>query len=340
MTSAAHRTSRRASTGASAVAAPTGGDRLARRSMRALGTTALVVVTDPNALDRAATVLGRELDAIDRACSRFRADSELWRLHGAGGHAVEVGPVLFEALSVAVAVAEATDGAVDPTVGRAVEALGYDRDFAAVAPFGRPLDRGPVPAPGWWRVELDPERRRVRIPAGTHVDLGASAKALVSDRAARRIATELGVGVLVGVGGDVAVDGAVPDGGWPIGIAVDSSAPREAVHHVVAITSGGLASSSTVVRSWQRGTRRLHHIVDPRTGDVAPATWTLVSAVGASCVDANAAATAAVVWGTTAPARLAAMGRPARLVAPDGTVTTVAGWPEDRALGGSEAQAS
>jgi thiamine biosynthesis lipoprotein len=97
----------------------------------------------------------------------------------------------------------------------------------------------------------------------------------------------------------------------------------------VAIDRGGLASSSTAVRAWRRGERRLHHIVDPRSGDVAPAYWTLVSATGASCVDANAASTAAVVWGRDAPARVAALGQSARLVAADGSVTRVGGWPAE-----------
>jgi len=304
------------------------------RSFRALGTTVDVVVTEPDAADDAAALLRAELDAVDRACSRFRPDAELWALTGAEGRPVAVSELLYEAVGVACDVAERTGGAVDPTVGRAVEALGYDRDFAGVAPTGDPLAVVPRRPPGWWRIELDPARRTVRVPPGTLVDLGASAKAWAADRSAARIASAVGGGVLVNLGGDVAVAGPAPEGGWPVGIAPDSSTPAAAVREVVAVDAGGLASSSTAVRAWRRGARRLHHIVDPRTGDVAAPCWSLVSATGASCVDANAATTAAVVWGPDAPARIEALDQAARLVRDDGAVIRVGGWPADPRLVG------
>ena len=309
-------------------------ETLAARSLRALGTSVDLVVTEPAVVAAALELLRDELAAIDLACSRFRPDSELWSLTRAEGRPVVVSDLLYEAITVACDVAEHTGGAVDPTVGRAVEAAGYDRDFAAVAPTGDPLDLIPRKAAGWWRIECDPKHHTVRVPAGVLVDLGATAKALVADRAAARIADALRTGVLVNLGGDVAVAGRAPDGGWAVGIALDSSTPLDAVSHVVAISEGGLASSATGVRSWRRGDRQLHHIIDPRTGDVAPPYWVLASTTGASCVDANAASTAAIVWGPAAPDRLEHMGTPARLVHFDGTITRLCGWPADELRSG------
>ena len=300
---------------------------IATSTLRALGTDVTLAVNDPAALERARLILVDELVAIDRTCSRFRADSELVRI-GTGGRPVVVSALLFEALAVSLDVARRTGGAVDPTVGAALAALGYDRDFADVVRLaGRARSRlEPKPASGWWTVELDRARRTVRIPPGTRLDLGASAKALVTDRAANRIAAVTGAGVLVSVGGDVAVAGDAPDGGWPVGIAT-SSGDIESVQQVVAIAAGGLASSSTVVRAWSRAGVHVHHIVDPRTGASAAPYWTLVSATGATCVEANAASTAAVVWGRRALGKLAALGQPARLVRHDGHVAAVNGWP-------------
>ena len=292
---------------------------------RALGTTVTLAVTRHESLRQAERVFRDELDAIDRACSRFRPDAEIWKLYG-DGRPVAVSEALFEAVSVACAVAARSEGAVDPTVGQAVEALGYDRDFAQVPALGSALAARPVPAPGWWRIGLDDASRSVSVPFGVRLDLGASAKALVTDRAARAIASELHCGALVCVGGDISVSGPTPHGGWPVGIALDSSGPFGA-GPVVAVSSGGLASSSTSVRAWRRGGRRLHHIVDPRTGDCASAYWRLVTVAAASCVDANTMSTAAVVWGESAPARLEALGLPARLVRHDGAVVTAARWP-------------
>ena len=136
----------------------------------------------------------------------------------------------------------------------------------------------------------------MRIPRSVRLDLGSSAKALVVDRAADRIAGELDTGALVSVGGDLAVAGTPPPEGWPIGIAVDSSVRPEDVDQVVAVRQGGLASSSTVIRRWRMGPDVIHHIVDPASGNCASPHWILVSATGSSCVEANAVTTAAVVW--------------------------------------------
>jgi len=308
--------------------------------MRGIGTTATVAVTDPGALDAGAQLLREELDAIDLACSRFRPDSELRRLHDAAGAPVEVSPLLFDAIDVACAVACATGGAVDPTVGTAITALGYDRDFAELRgrDGGGPAaaEEGPTgaahgatrptrPAPGWWRIRRHRSTRTVQLPAGVRLDLGSSAKAFAADRAAARIAGATSAGVLVSIGGDVAVAGSPPEEGWAVGIALDSSQAPDAVDQVVAIRHGGLASSSTAVRTWWHDGRHRHHIVDPTTGACAEPYWTLVTASADSCVHANALTTAAVVWGRRAARKLAASGNPARLVRHDGVVAGISG---------------
>ena len=88
-----------------------------------------------------------------------------------------------------------------------------------------------------------------------------------------------------------------------------------------------LASSSPVVRRWTAGIERVHHIIDPSTGYSVAPFWNLVSVAGASCVDANALSTAAVVWGPEALDRLRPFGQAARLLRHDGEVFTVGGWP-------------
>jgi thiamine biosynthesis lipoprotein len=301
------------------------------RSMRAIGTTAIVAVTESTVADRAQRILRDELVAIDRACSRFRTDSELSELHRAHGSPVKVSALLYDAVAVACDVAQRTAGAVDPTVGAAIESLGYDRDFDELDAHGTELVTPPRPAPGWWQIELDARLRTVRVPFGTHLDLGASAKAFVADRAVQRIAHALHTGALVSIGGDVAIAGTAPEGGWAIGIAPDSSQSVDDVDQVISIDRGAVATSSTSVRTWQRGPRRLHHIIDPATGECVRAYWTLVSISGDSCVDANAASTAAIVWGELAVPNLNVLGLPGRLVRHDGLTMTVNGWPPDDA---------
>jgi FAD:protein FMN transferase len=299
-------------------------------SFPALGSTAVLFVTDAETLAPAHAALERELVAIDLACSRFRPDSELVRLNELAGSTVRVGSLLFEAVAVALRVSAATGGIVDPTIGRTLRRAGYDRDLALVR------DRDPASfragfesAPGTAGMELDHARRAIRVAAGVELDLGATAKALAADRAARAAHEACGAGVLVSLGGDIAVVGPPPVDGWPVLISDDHAAELAAPGAVVSISAGGLATSSTTLRRWRAGDEELHHIIDPRTGRPAESPWRTVSVAAASCVDANGASTAAIVLGDHAPAWLEHRKLPARLAGVDGAVVRVAGWPEE-----------
>jgi thiamine biosynthesis lipoprotein len=296
---------------------------VATATWEALGTSAVVAVTDAAALAAARRVVERELAAIDLACSRFRDDSELAGVHAAGGASVRIGPLLADAVAAALEAARRTDGLVDPTIGAALIAAGYDRDFAALPADADPRPAAPVP--GWRSVRLDRERATLRLAEGTCLDLGATAKALAADRAALAAADEVAPhGVLVSLGGDLAVAGPAPAGGWPVGIA-DGHGDAD-VAATVAVRSGGFATSSTTQRRWRRGGADVHHILDPRTGLPAPVVWRTVSVAARSCLEANTASTAAIVLGAGAPAWLTRAGLPARLVHRDGSVAGTCGW--------------
>ncbi len=303
---------------------------VARDSFGVFGTTAVLLVTEAGALSQARALADAELAAVDLACSRFRPDSELTAVNAAGGAAVTVTEMFADLLAAALRAARLTDGDVDPTCGQALAGLGYDRDFAQVR-AGGPASLGTVfgPVPGWRRVEFDQQVLRVRVPTGTQLDLGATAKAWASDHCAELIAGRLGCGVLVSLGGDLAVAGPVPDDGWRVRVTDDHAAGPEAPGQTVTITDGGLATSSTTVRTWTAGDRQVHHIIDPATGEPARSCWRTVSVAAGTCFDANTASTAAIIRGEAAAAWLDDAGLPARLVRPDGTVVTTAGWPAD-----------
>jgi thiamine biosynthesis lipoprotein len=303
---------------------------LATTSFPALGTTAVVVVTEEQALAAAREAVAAEIAAVDAACSRFRRDSELSALNRAGERPVPVSATLFGAVDAALQVAAATGGLVDPTVGRALRVLGYDRDFAEVDRQGPPLRIRVGSVPGWQVVRLDRAARRITVPTRVEMDLGATAKAWCADRAADRAArARPGVGVLVGLGGDIAVAGPGPEQGWVIRLADRHDAPPDRDDPTVVIRAGGLATSSTTRRRWQRGGDVLHHLLDPRTGRPTEPFWRTVSVAAASCVGANAASTAAIVLGPHAVGWLEARRLPARLVSEAGEVATVADWPGD-----------
>ena len=295
---------------------------------RALGTRIGLAVTDAAATDAALALLHDEVAALDLSCSRFRDDSDLSRVNAAAGGWVDVGPLLVDAVTAALDAAVVTDGLVDPCLGRELCAAGYDRDFAALPAEVTATTLSPFrPTP---RVDVDVERRRIRVTPGAALDLGATAKALGADRAARRIAEALGCGVLVDLGGDLSSAGPSPAEGWPVAV-VDGD-PARGHRQVVRLRAGGLATSSTVLRRWRCTDGDRHHILDPRTGASAPPVWRTVTVAAASCVDANTASTAAVVLGSAAPDWLSATGLPARLVAADRTVHRVNDWPAEETV--------
>lgn len=298
----------------------------------ALGGVAVVLTADPDpdAVAVACDAVRTEIEAIDRACSRFRADSELSRVNAAAGRPVAVGELFGEALDTALRAARLTGGAVDPTCGAALESAGYDRDFELLRAGDVPITVGrPFPAPGWRTIEWDRARLMVRIQPGTRLDFGATAKALAADLAARAALRAVGCGVLVSLSGDLAALGQAPDGGWRVRVADDHRAGDEAPGQTVTLEGGGLATSSTTVRRWNAGGAEMHHILDPRRGRPAESCWRTVSVAAVGCVEANTAATAAIVLGSTAVPWLAGLGLPARLVRADGDVVTVGGWPDE-----------
>lgn len=314
-------------------------------SWEAFGTSIVLRLTSPRALSMARSCVEQELDAIDRACSRFRADSELSRINAADGRRTRVGDLLMEALELSLSAAELTSGDVDPTVGRALELAGYDRDWKLLKP-SEPLPEGShaqhrqpsrsagairaCTHSGWQTVTLDRRNTSVRLPRGIRLDLGATAKAWAADRAARAAAATAGCGALVSIGGDISTCGQAPPDGWHIRVTDDHRNQPGAPGQTVSIRSGGLATSSTTVRRWHHNGQDMHHIIDPRTGAPVQVVWRTVSVAAASCAEANIATTAALVRGPAAAAWLTELGLPARLVALDGHAVALGDWPVER----------
>ena len=311
------------------------------RSWQQIGTSVHVLVTEPSLVEAAAGAVERVLDDADAAYSRFRADSELCRLNARPGEEVALGELLAEAIEVALRAARLTDGAVDPTVGRALRLVGYDKDFVLIGGRTTALRLHLEPIPGWQAVRLSLRTRSVLLPHGVELDLGSTGKALAADMAAAAALRCMGRGgVLVSLGGDMASAGDLPPGGWRVLAAEDSNVAPDAPGEVIGLHGGAVATSSTTVRRWESGGIALHHIIDPATGLPVEGPWRTVTVVAGTCVDANTAATAAIVRGVDAPGWLAALNVPARLVATDGAILRIGGWPTPDVIADAPAAAA
>ena len=288
-------------------------------------TRARLVVTNPGVLGAARELVDSYLADVDAAANRFRGDSEIRRLVGRSGW-VTLSPTLTHLMSEALVAADLTDGDVDPTVGRALRCLGYDRDLRLVQGESGPLRAVVQPVPGHRGLEL--RGSRLRGPDGVELDLGATAKAVAADRAARLVQVAFGTGVLVSLGGDIATAGVAPNAGWQVRV---QDRPEDPWTQVAMPGGAAVATSSTVSRRWRRGGRTLHHVVDPRTGQPARPVWRSVTVAASSCAHANAVTTASLVRGERAVDWVRGLGLPARFLRSDGSLVLTDGWPREEA---------
>jgi FAD:protein FMN transferase len=310
---------------------------LALKSWKALGTSVLVLSTRDDRLEAATTAVRQVLEDVDAAYSRFREDSELTHVNANAGRTIQISPLLATAIDAALRAARLTDGAVDPTIGRAIRVAGYDDDFSRISGVQptRPGERGreiPLRAwrvPGWQAIRLDRASRTAWLPQGVELDLGSTGKALAADLAATAAMTAVGQGgVLVSLGGDIGTAGESPSGGWRILVAEDSRVKPSGDGDVICVPAGGVATSSTTVRRWSRGGVILHHIIDPQTSLPTAGPFRTVTVVAGTCLDANIASTAAIVRGEAAIDWLTSCRLPARLVENDGTIHYIGPWPD------------
>lgn len=285
------------------------------------GMSGTLLVSDPTAEVLAHETLWSWVQRADHAINRFVPTSEISRLN-AKGSLDNASDDFLMFLQAAQEVSELTNGLCDPTVLPALLAWGYDRDFEELSDLTPVVPEASLASAGIASVTV--ADRRVTSVSG--LDFGASAKAFVADAIA--VELESRTGVLVEIGGDVAVRTMGSEAPWAIGVAPDGPderAPR------ISVASGGVATSSMTHRVWSTSKGRAHHIIDPRTGRPATSRWAAITVAAPSCLYANALATAGFLWDEEAPWHIGQTGWAGRLVGHDGDVVTVGSWPKEDA---------
>ena len=270
------------------------------QSFRAMGCDVLVA----GARETELAAIRELFDERERRFSRFLPSSELSMVNRSAGRPVIVSAGFAEAVERARWAAEETGGLVDPTLGAALEAAGYDRDF----PLVQDSDRLPAAGPGGAWQAVRTAGQLLRIPAGMQLDLNGVVKSMAVDAALGLMAGD----GWVSAGGDLAVRGGL-----------DVALPGDGAVRVV---SGGIATSGPTRRTWTRGGRRMHHLIDPRNGLPSFSEWTHVTASGATCLDADVAAKAGFLLGSSGPEWLDERGIAARFLHADGSVVANGTW--------------
>lgn len=287
-----------------------------------MGSAIEVLVTAEDAL---VDVARARLAHLERSWSRFLPDSDISRLNTAGGQAVEVDSSTVVLVQHLVQAARVTDGRFDPTLLPLLVDLGYgaswdDPDrFTSLAPEVRArcdLDG----------VLVDPVARVVRLAAGTTLDPGGLGKGLAADMVVDELLAAGASGALVSVGGDVRVGGRSPIGdGWTIAVADPNVDGRNVA--CMRLLDGGVATSSTLRRSWTTNGSSRHHLLDPATGTSVATGLASVTVLAGTAAWAEAWTKVVMVGGAVPSlALLDEHGLGAMAVAHDGSVMVNDSW--------------
>lgn len=257
---------------------------------RAMGCDVLVGGAGPGELD----AIRRLFAERERTFSRFLPSSELSRVNASTARGMLVSRLFAATLEQALGAAAATGGLVDPTLGAALVAAGYDRDFPLLSDASIRSAAPTAERHGWRAVAL--EGRLLTRPRGLVLDLNGVVKGLAVDDAVALLAAD----GFVSAGGDVAARGScavgLPGGG------------------TVSLHGGALATSGTSSRTWMQNGVRQHHLVDPRTGRPSRSRWRTVTVAASSCLAADVAAKASFLLDVEGPGWLDALGLPGRFV--------------------------
>lgn len=270
---------------------------------RAMGTDCHVLVEalDENVESTLLTLAAGRVELLEQSWSRFRPTSELSRLNArAGSGAIEVSDDLLLLVTRMCQAWRESDGLFDPTVLESMTRLGYDADFAEVTARSIPAagDIAVLPAPGMGSVRVDEVAMTVTLPAGVGLDPGAIGKGLAADIIVDELLEVGASGVLVNLGGDIAIGGALIDP-WRIAV-TDERLPREWADRTLEVvelprdvTRAGFATSTTLKRRWAEGLR--HHVIDPRTGSMATGSYLQATVVAPQAWQAEVAASIALL---------------------------------------------
>lgn len=300
----------------SSPASPRFAPGLLKREWRAMGTDVEVILNggDESLLDLAQA----RIEDLESRWSRFRASSELESLNHLPDRRVILSRESYEIIELAVAASLSTKGAFDPTVYDAIRSAGYLSDFEGgldtpAASDGSDSDRAALPldttsakpAPGCGSIILDPIVRSVMLPEGVHIDLGGIGKGRAADLVAMELMSAGARGVCISLGGDLRVIGEAPPidssalpadadespenagatSSWTIGV-------QDSPGLVIALASGGVATSARTRRIWSSGGETRHHLIDPRSGQPSQGSGRSVTVIAKDATSAEVLAKA------------------------------------------------
>ncbi len=259
-----------------------------------MASDAHVVLVDP--AEGAERYVRERLAHLERRWSRFLPDSDVSRLNTTAGGLVLVSPDTIVLLDTMKEAWRMTEGSYDPTMLAAIIAAGYSTSVDGSGRRSRPVSR-PSGGHTIGDVAIDPATTAVLVPPGVGLDPGGIGKGLAADMIVTELLASGTAGALVGVGGDLAAAGTPPTtAGWHVAVEHPLDSSRGLA--TLALGAGGVATSSTVSRSWMKDGDRRHHALDPLTQTCSATDLAAVTVVARAGWEAEAHATSALLGGS------------------------------------------
>jgi thiamine biosynthesis lipoprotein len=253
-----------------------------------------VILVEP--ADGAEDYARHRLDELERRWSRFLPESDISRLNSAPEAFVMVSWETIELLETMKDAWRLTNGRYDPAMLAAINAAGYSKSIDGSNRTSR-MARRPSRGHSIGDVTIDAVTSTAIVPAGLGIDPGGIGKGLAADMLVTELLAGGTRGALVGIGGDLAAAGTPPtDEGWHVAVKHPLDLSRELMR--IALDAGGVATSSTLTRTWLQDGLRRHHVIDPSTGTCATTDLAAVTVVAGAGWQAEAHATAALLAGS------------------------------------------
>lgn len=246
------------------------------------------------------------IDEVNVAMSTYLPRSDVSRFNEAPVDSwVAVSPMTAEVVSLALEVAEASDGAFDPTIGPLVNLWGFGpKETTDQVPSEEEIEAA-MAMVGWRAIEVDSTAHKLRKTEPRELDLSAIAKGYAVDQVADMLEARGINNYLVEIGGEMRFAGTKPEGeAWRVAIESPDS-ERRSVYKILEVSEGSMATSGDYRNFFEQDGMRYSHTLDPQTG--YPIRHDLVSAtvMGERSVLSDAYATAFMVMGAEAAMALA-----------------------------------
>ena len=245
------------------------------------------------------------IDECEQRFSRFLPASEISDLNRSAGAWLQISDDLMDMLQLSMKYYTETNGIFDPSILSDLKQIGYDRSMDEIRANGVSTPAS-VPnrtsRPAFHDISFDLANNRVRLPRGMEIDLGGIAKGWIVEKAAQLLNKYVEV-CGVSAGGDILFIGHPLDGmDWDVYLE-DPRSPTEMLTQLH-ISSGAVATSSIMKRTWSQGEKIRHHLIDPRTGEPAKTDWLSVTVISPSVIEAEVYAKAILIAGEQEVANL------------------------------------